>query len=40
VEFIQYDIITVKMPWMFLAKTLKSLSNTENCGFFGDLKTL
>jgi hypothetical protein len=40
VEFMQYNIITVKMSWLFLAKTLESLSDTENCEFFGDLKTL
>ena len=40
VEFIQYDKIIVKMSWLFFAKTLDSLCDTENCEFFGDLKTL
>jgi len=39
-EFILYGKITVKMSWLFLAKTLESLCDTENCEFFGDLKTL
>jgi hypothetical protein len=28
VEFLQYDKITVKMSWLFFAKTLESLCNT------------
>jgi len=40
VEFILYGKITVKMSWLFLAKTLESLCGTENCEFFGDIKTL
>ena len=40
VEFIDYDKITVKRSWLFFAKTLESLCDTDNCEFFGDLKTL
>jgi len=40
VEFIQYDKVTVKMSWLLFAKTLGSLCDTENCEFFGDIKTL
>jgi hypothetical protein len=40
VEFIQYDKITFKMSWLFFAKTLESLCDTENCEFFGDLSGL
>jgi len=39
VEFLQYDKITIIMSWLFFAKTLESLCDTENCEFFGDLKT-
>ena len=31
---------TLKMSWLFLAKALESLCGTENCEFFGDLKSL
>jgi hypothetical protein len=40
VEFILYGKITIKISWLFLAKTLESLCDTENYEFFGDLKTL
>jgi len=40
VKFIEYEKITVKMSWLFLAKNLESLCDTEICEFFGDLKTL
>jgi len=40
VEFILYGKTTVKMSWLFFVKTLDSLCDTENCEFFGDLKTL
>jgi len=40
VEFVLYGKITVKMSWLFLAKTLESLCDTENCELFDDLKTL
>jgi len=40
VECIQYDTITVKMLWLFFAKTLESLCDTGNWEFFGNLKTL
>ena len=28
VEFLQYDKITVKMPWLYFAKTFESLCDT------------
>jgi len=40
VEFLQHDKITLKMSWLFFVKTLESLCETENCEFFGDIKTL
>ena len=40
VKFIEYEKITVKMSWLFFAKTLESLCDTEICDFFGDLITL
>ena len=40
VEFIEHDKIIVEMSWLFFAKTLESLCDTENCEFFGDLKKL
>jgi len=40
VEFIQYDKITIKMSWLFFAKALESLCDTEKSEFFGDLKAL
>jgi hypothetical protein len=39
VDFMEYDIITVKMSWLFFAKTLEWMCITENCEFFGDLET-
>ena len=39
-EFIHYDKITLKMSRLFFTKTLESLCDTENCEFFGDLRTL
>jgi len=40
VAFGQHDKITLKMSWLFFVKTLESLCDTENCVFFGYIKTL
>ena len=37
-EFTQNDKITVKISWLFFAKSLGSLCYTENCENSGDLK--
>jgi hypothetical protein len=40
VEFIQLYKITVKMLQLFFANLTITVRHSENCEFFGDLKTL
>ena len=39
-EFIVCGKITVKLSWLFFAKSLESLCDSENCELFSDFRTL